>query len=444
MNYEEAMVYINQLNTKGIALGLERITVLLDILGNPQDALRCVHVAGTNGKGSVCAFLDSALQKAGLRVGRYISPTLYGYLERFQINGIWMAEADFAGLLKTVQHACKQMEAQNLEVPTVFEVETAIAFLYFKQQNCDYVLLETGMGGRLDSTNVIKKPAVSVITPVSLDHTAMLGGSLEEIAAEKGGIIKPGCPVVLGPQKAEVLDVLLGCCKKCGVDPVLCSEADVQNRKWSLNGQQFTYRGTDLAIRLLGDYQCSNAVIALETLRVLQKTEPVLTETAMRNGLKNAAWAGRFEMIHINPTVIVDGAHNPAGAQALADTLRSHFADSTIYLLMGVFKDKQYEEIARIMRVCSDTIYCFAPELERGLGAKQLAEAVRPYYREVFSADSAEDAVKQVFLRAKENEDRDTIIVSFGSLSTIDAVQNAVMHMDNRYECTERGAAWTG
>ncbi|MBQ5652071.1 MAG: bifunctional folylpolyglutamate synthase/dihydrofolate synthase, partial [Peptococcaceae bacterium] len=147
MNYEEAMVYINQLNTKGIALGLERITALLDILGNPQDALRCVHVAGTNGKGSVCAFLDSALQKAGLRVGRYISPTLYGYLERFQINGIWMAEADFAGLLKTVQHACEQMEAQNLEVPTVFEVETAIAFLYFKQQNCDYVLLETGMGG---------------------------------------------------------------------------------------------------------------------------------------------------------------------------------------------------------------------------------------------------------------------------------------------------------
>ena len=158
MNYEEAMAYIEQLNTKGIALGLERITALLNLLGNPQDELNIIHVAGTNGKGSVCAFMDSALQQAGLRVGRYISPVLYTYLERFQINGIYMQELLFAQLLTKVRDACAQMDALGLELPTVFEVETAIAFLYFKEQHCDYVLLEVGMGGRLDSTNVITQP----------------------------------------------------------------------------------------------------------------------------------------------------------------------------------------------------------------------------------------------------------------------------------------------
>ena len=370
------------------------------------------------------------LQKAGMRVGRYISPTLYGYLERFQINGAWMPEQEFAELLELVQTACKQMQEKNLELPTVFEVETAIAFLYFKQQNCDYVLLEVGMGGRLDSTNIITKPVVSVITSISLDHTAMLGNTLAEIAAEKAGIIKKGCPVVIGSQKAEALDVLTGYCKACGVVPIVCNETGLQKKQWSTEGQEFMYNGQDLTIRLLGDYQCSNAVIALETLRVLQKEEPSLMNEMILDGLREAKWPGRFEVIHTNPTVIVDGAHNPAGAQALADTLRNHFADTRIYLLMGVFQDKNYEEIARIMSGCSDTIYCFAPNQERGLDAEKLAEAVRPYYRHVFCAECAEDAVKQVFLQTKENE----IIVSFGSLSTIDEIQNAVMRMKERKE----------
>ena len=193
MTYEEALNYINQLNSRGIALGLERITALLERLGNPQNHLRCIHVAGTNGKGSVCAFLDSALQKAGLRIGRYVSPTLYDYRERIQINGNWIEEQALAELMTTVKHACDRMTEEHQEHPTVFEVETAAAFLYFQQQNCDYVLLEVGMGGRLDSTNVIEKPVLSIITSISLDHTAMLGNSLEEIAAEKGGIIKTGC-----------------------------------------------------------------------------------------------------------------------------------------------------------------------------------------------------------------------------------------------------------
>ena len=254
MNYEESLAYINQLNSRGIALGLERMQALLKRLGDPQKQLRCIHVAGTNGKGSVCAFLDAALQQAGLQVGRYISPTLYEYRERIQINGNYIGEQAFARILTQVQQACAQMVQQGLEQPTVFEVETAVAFLYFQQEPCDYVLLEVGMGGRLDSTNVVEKPVLSVITAISMDHTAMLGHTLAAIAGEKAGIIKPGCPVVLGPQQAEAMAVLQQCCADCGVVPVLTEPDQLQSLQWSTAGQQFHYRQwREIAIGLLGD-----------------------------------------------------------------------------------------------------------------------------------------------------------------------------------------------
>ena len=432
MTYEEALAYIQQLNNRGIALGLERIETLLARLGSPQDTLHCIHVAGTNGKGSVCAFMDSALRKAGLRVGRYSSPAVLEYLECIQINGASISEHDFAAALTQVREACLAMEQDGQELPTVFEVETAVAFLYFAQQQCDYVLLEVGMGGRLDSTNVIAKPVLSVITPVSLDHTAMLGDTLAAIAAEKGGIIKDGCAVVLGPQQQEALDVLLLRCADCGVVPVMTDAAAVQPFSWNITEQCFTYRQwQNISIGLLGDYQCVNAAIALDALQVLQQQEATLTDTAIRSGLQEARWPGRFEVICRNPLFIVDGAHNPAGAKALADTLQQHFFDRKMYLLMGVFKDKDYTEIARIMRPCSDTIYCFQPPQPRGLAADVLAETVQPYYRNVIAADSAAQAVQMVWQEAKR---QDAVIVSFGSLSTIREVETAVQHITQQKE----------
>ena len=423
MNYEEALAYIEQLNGRGIALGLERMQALLEQLGHPQKNLRCIHVAGTNGKGSVCALMDSALQKAGLRVGRYISPTLYAYRERIQINGCWIGEAELAGLLTVVKKACDSMAEQNLEQPTVFEVETAVAFLYFQQKSCDYVLLEVGMGGRLDSTNVVEKPVLSVITAIGMDHTAMLGHTLAAIAGEKAGIIKPGCSVVLGPQQAEAMAVLQQRCVDCGVVPVLTEPDQLQILQWSTAGQRFHYRTwRDISIGLLGDYQCINAAIALDCLQVLQQQERLLTDAAVRAGLRQAKWPGRFELIHQKPLFFVDGAHNPAGAQALAETLQKHFANRKIFLLMGVFRDKDYLEIARIMSRCSDNIYCFQPKQERGLQADVLAAAVQPFYQHVVTADSAEQAVQLALQQAGD----DVIIVSFGSLSTIKAVQDAV------------------
>lgn len=427
MNYEESLAYINQLNSRGIALGLERMQVLLKRLGDPQKQLRCIHVAGTNGKGSVCAFLDIALQQAGLQVGRYISPTLYAYRERIQINGNYIGEQAFARILTQVQQACAQMVQQGLEQPTVFEVETAVAFLYFQQEPCDYVLLEVGMGGRLDSTNVVERPVLSVITAIDMDHTAMLGHTLAAIAGEKAGIIKPGCPVVLGPQQAEAVAVLQQRCADCGVVPVLTHIERLQLLQWSTAGQQFHYgRWKDISIGLLGDYQCVNAAIALDCLQVLQQQERLLTDAAVRDGLRQAKWPGRFELIHQQPLFFVDGAHNPAGAQALAETLQKHFAGRRIWLLMGVFRDKDYRQMAKLMRCCSDTICCFCPPQERGLEAEALAEAVQPYYRQVQAVDTAEQAVQMALQQAAV----DDIIVSFGSLSTVKAVQDAVQQWE--------------
>ena len=323
MDYQEAMAYIEQLNKKGISLGLERMEALLQYLDNPQNDLRIIHVAGTNGKGSVCAFIESALQQAGLRIGRYISPSVYDYLERFQINGVYMDTQTFSILLSDVQVACAQMEQHGLELPTAFEVETAIAFLYFKQVKCDYVLLEVGMGGRLDSTNVITHPVLSVITSISMDHTGMLGNTLGEIAAEKAGIIKESCPVVLAWQKPEAMNVLLEKCKECHIEPIIADPLQQYDPEWNIYGQSFSYKDwKQVHIGLIGQYQQMNAIVALEALWVIQEWEPLLDDDAIRQGLLNARWPGRFEVILHKPLLIVDGAHNPAGAQALVDTIK--------------------------------------------------------------------------------------------------------------------------
>lgn len=429
MDYREAMQYIEQLNTRGIALGLERITALLNLLGNPQEDLRCIHVAGTNGKGSVCAFIDSALQRAGFRVGRYSSPTLYAYLERFQINGTYMQQEEFASILTQVRCACDEMARRNLEQPTVFEVETAAAFLYFRQQQCDYVLLEVGMGGRLDSTNVISHPVLSVITSISLDHTGMLGNTLAEIAQEKAGIIKEACPVVLAWQKPEAMNVLLEKCRACHTAPVIADTLQLYDTKWSFTGQVFSYKTwKNLSITLLGAYQLVNAIIALEALWVLQEREAKLTDDTILRGLACAKWPGRFEMILDAPLFIVDGAHNPAGAQSLADTIQhlkaesQENADREVWLLMAVFRDKEYETIGRIMSRCGTRLITFQPPGERGLESTVLAEAMKPYYTEIISKQTAEDAVAYVLQHAAPKD----MIISFGSLSTIQAVQNAV------------------
>ena len=431
MNYDEAIQYIEQLNSKGIVLGLERMERLLGLLACPQRDLRCIHVAGTNGKGSVCAFLEAALCQAGLKVGRYSSPTLYDYRERIQVNGKYIEKQALAELITRIQQACARMEQDGLELPTVFEVETVVAFLYFAQQQCDYVLLEVGMGGRLDSTNVIEKPVLSVITPISLDHTKLLGSTLAEIAAEKGGIIKHNCPVVIGPQQREVLEVLQKRCQSCGVVPRLVKLEKLKQHHWSQEGQIFSYgEWESVHIRLLGDYQCVNAAIALEALQCLQQWEVRLRAEHITRGLALARWPGRFEVIGQKPLCIVDGAHNLAGAQALVQTLQRHFSGRRIWLLLGVFRDKDYRKMGEILSSVSDNVCCFKPPTERGLEGEALAQALKLYYTRVTWVQNAAQAVQQVLTEAEA----DDLVVSCGSLSTICDVQNAVKQWEAAYE----------
>lgn len=423
MKYAEALAFIEQLNSKGIILGLERMQQLLYLLGNPQKGLRCIHVAGTNGKGSVCAFIDSALQYAGLRVGRYISPTLFHYRERIQINREYIEEQDLADLAEQVQAACRKMQQQKQELPTAFEAETAIAFLYFQNKQCDYVILEAGMGGRLDSTNVIEKPVLSVLTTIDLDHTKMLGNTLQEIAREKAGIIKPGCPVIIGPQKPEAENVLQNDCRQKQSVFRQTHRTDITDVYWTEEAQGFSYREwRNVKIRLLGDYQTQNAATALDALYMLQQQEPALTDEAILQGMEGAVWPGRFDIIHRAPFFILDGAHNPAGAQALADTVCKHFSGRKIHLIMGVFRDKDYHQIAKIMRSCGDSIICMRPPQERGLESSILAQEVQDLYTTVIDAGTAVKAVQY----ALEQADVQDVIVSFGSLSTIKDVQDAV------------------
>lgn len=428
MNYEEAMRYIEQLSSKGVSLGLERVGQLLKRLGNPQQGLRCIHVAGTNGKGSVCAFLDSVLRRAGFRVGRYISPTIYDYRERIQLNGAYIREEAVCRLLERIQLVCREMAEQGLEQPTAFEAETAMAFLYFRETHCDYVLLEAGMGGRLDSTNIIARPEIAVVTAISKDHTRMLGGTMESIAAEKSGIIKAGCAVVLAPQPAEAMAVLAARCAQLGVAPVTVDARRLELLAWSVHGQRFRYRGREFEIGLAGEYQLQNAAVALEVLGLLARREAAITETAISEGLAAARWPGRFEVLRQAPLVIVDGAHNPAGAQALADTLTAHLAGRRVHLVTGVFRDKDSDGILRAMRPVSAHILCFAPEGPRGLEAERLAQIARRYYPRVEQASCAAEAVTRA-LDASAEED---VVVAMGSLSTVRDVQQAVKRWEER------------
>lgn len=423
MKYEEFLTCIEGWDHPGIALGLERIERLLEILDNPQKELKYIHVAGTNGKGSVCAFLDSVLRGAGFRVGRYISPTLYDYRERIQVNNRYIEKDEVVALFEKVQKACESMKAEGRELPTVFEVETALAFLYFKEKKCDYVLLEVGMGGRLDSTNVIENPEVAVITSIALDHTRMLGSTLTEIAEEKGGIIKAGSPVILGPQDREAMITLEAICKKKGIIPVVADLDRLEHVGWDTIHQVFSYKEYQkLELSLLGDYQCMNAAVALEVLDLLKEKETAITEDVIRRGMKEAKWAGRFEVVLREPFVVVDGAHNPAGAKALVETIQNHFQDKKILLVMGVFKDKDYRKIAETLSSVSDSICCYTPQHERKLSGEKLAEAIKPYFEHITVKETVEEAIAY----AMEQVDKKDMVVSFGSLSTIRAAETAV------------------
>ncbi len=424
MTYKEARVYLDEVSKYGSVLGLDAVRDLLYELGNPQDGLRFIHIAGTNGKGSVLAFTSSILSEAGFRIGRYISPTVISYLERIQVDGEWILEMEFGELVEEVQRAIVRMEAKGLSSPTVFEIETAIAFLYFQRKHCDFVVLETGLGGSLDATNIVKNTVVAAFTSISRDHMGFLGDTLGEIARNKAGIIKPGCIVVSAPQKPEVKRELETSAKKYDCTVRFASPENVVVLEQDYQGQMFSYHGMEhLQIKMAGSYQILNAMTAWEIINALNDIlENKISEQAVRSGLLKAQWPGRFTCIKKQPIFIIDGAHNVDAVMRLRESVEQYFPGKRLVYIMGVFKDKEYEKMAEIMAPLADSVYTVnLPDSERTLPAQELKQAVEPYCKgAVRAARDIEQAVEMALQDAR----REDVVLAFGSLSYLGQIIN--------------------
>lgn len=415
MNYRQAMDYIGETGKYGSVPGLDNIKNLCEKLGNPQDELKFVHIAGTNGKGSTLAYISTILKEAGYRIGRYISPTIFEYRERIQVNERMISKDALCRHLETVREAIEAMLAEGKAHPTPFEIETALAFLYFKEKKCDIVVLETGLGGTLDATNLITTAVLSVIASISMDHMAFLGDTLSEIAANKAGIMKPGVPVVTTGQKEEVMQVLKERAAALGCPFITVSEQDISRVRYGVEKQRFDYKGLkNIEITLAGTYQIANAALAVEAVRVLAGQGFPVKEEALRAGLKKTVWRGRFTVIAKKPLFIVDGAHNEDAAGKLADSVRFYFTNKKIIYIMGILKDKEYEKIiAKTADLAAQIITVTTPANSRALPAYELAKAVKEYHPSVTAVDSLQEAVEMSYLLA----DKDSVILAFGSLS---------------------------
>lgn len=415
MNYRQAMEYMEGLAGCGIQPGLDSIRELCRRLGNPQNSIKWVHIAGTNGKGSTLAYISTILACAGYRTGRYISPTIREYRERIQVNGKMISQASLCRILEKVKAVCEEMLADGLSQPTPFEVETAMAFLYFQEKNCEIGVLETGMGGLEDATNIITGTLVEVITSIGMDHMKFLGDTLEKIAFQKAGIIKPDSTVVCMKQKEQVENVVRERAEAVGAAFVLSHGEEASRIKYGLEKQIFDLGAyKKLEISLAGQFQIDNAVLAVTVCEELGKKGFPVTEKALRQGLKETTWPGRLTVLGKHPLFLADGAHNEDAAEKLAASIEFYFTNRRIIYIMGVLKDKEYEKVIALTHGYADQIITVTPpENPRALPALSLAQEVAKVHPAVTAASSIEEAVEMAQLLAG----KDDVILAFGSLS---------------------------
>lgn len=439
MNYKEAMEYIEQVGRLGMVPGLDSIRELCGRLGDPAKALKFVHIAGTNGKGSVSAYVASALKCGGYRVGRYISPTIFDYRERIQVNDRLITKTALCRLMERIKEVCDGMVAQGLPHPTPFELETAMGFLYFQEKECDVVVLETGMGGLMDATNIVENTLAAVITSVSMDHMKFLGNTLAAIAAQKAGIIKKGCTVVTIRQTQEVMEVIERQAAALGCPLAVADESEAKHLCYGLERQRFDYGGIKgVEISLAGQYQIGNAVLALEVLRTLGEKGLGVSERMLRKGMAEAVWPGRFTVIGRRPWFVADGAHNEDGARRLAQSIEYYFKGKRILYIMGVFADKEYEKIIAGTHFLADQIITVAaPQNPRALPAYELAQEVAKVHPQVTAADSLEEAVEMSYLLAGKED----VIVAFGSLSFLGRLMEIVAERQAKTQGAEGAIA---
>lgn len=438
MNYRETLEYIHSVSWLGSRPGLERITELCERLSHPEEGLSFVHVTGTNGKGSTCAMTESILRAAGYKTGLFTSPFVRCFNERIAINGIPVSNEVLCRATETVKAEADRMQSP----PTEFELITAIALVIFKLEKCDAVVLEVGMGGRLDSTNIIKSPIVSVITGVSLDHTAILGDTVEKIAKEKAGIIKKGCPVLYGgrdiPRDAleggEAFRVISNAAAENGSTLAYCDYGELKIKSSDLNGTVLDYKEyKDISLSLLGLYQPENAVKAIETAEILRKRGFKISDENIREGLKCTKWSARFEKLSQSPLVIYDGSHNPEGIEAARAALSYYFKNERVNLLTGVMADKDYTEMAKKLAPFARKVFTVTPNNPRSLSASALAEV----YRELSVTAESFDSVYGGFNAAYYDSIKENVpLVCLGSLYMYAEVAEA-----HEKAVGERGAA---
>lgn len=420
MTYNEALEYIHGVSWTFCKPGLERIDELCEALGHPERELKFVHVAGTNGKGSFCSMLDSVLRAAGYKVGLYTSPYIVEFGERMRVDGKNIAPEVLAEITERVKPIADAME----DKPTEFELITAIAFEFFRQERVDVVVLEAGLGGRLDSTNVIRDPLCSVITGIALDHTAILGDTVAAIAKEKAGIIKDGAPVLFGGEDEEAKEVIRAVATERG-SKFFCSDyGALAILNFSLSGSIFTYKSyRNMQTRLLGTYQPRNAAVVIDAVGILRGRGFQIDEDDVRAGLDAAKWPARFEIINTDPLVIFDGAHNPQGIDSAVASIEAYFGKRKVYAVTGVLADKDYNKIANALARVTERAYTITPDNPRALSAEEWASALALRGIEPVATGSIDDAVGLAMEAARK---KNAPVVCLGSLYTYGDVIKAI------------------
>lgn len=417
MTGQEAIAYFHSVSWLGSKPGLSRTMELLTRLGNPERKLRFVHVVGTNGKGSVSAFIERILREAGYRTGLYTSPFLFSFHERIRVDGVNISDEALADLVLAIRPHAQAMA----QAPTEFELVTAAALLYFQQMGCQMVVLEAGLGGRLDSTNAIPPPEVVVVTRVGLDHTELLGDTAVQIAGEKAGVIKPGCEVVLYQQEAPVMDVFF---RRCAAEHVPCTVAEhtrIALLEDKLEGQVFSYPPFPrLNITLLGAHQRCNAATAVEAVLALRRRGLSIPDDRIARGLSQASWPGRFEILSRTPWFILDGGHNPQCAQVCGEALRQYFPGKKVVFLLGILGDKDYRALLHILSPLALEFVTVTPDSPRALPAGELAALITEEYAlPALACDTIESGVEQ----AKQHAGEEGLVCALGSLYMVGSVR---------------------
>ncbi len=423
MNREEVMKFVENSQKFGSRLGLDRIKKLCELLGNPQDDLKFIHIAGTNGKGSTSVFINNILIDAGYKTGLYTSPFIYEFNERIQINNKNISDSDLVETMSEVAEKVGIMLDEGYEHPTEFELITAAAFLYFKIEKCDIVVLEVGLGGTYDATNIVKTTELSVITSIDLDHTDYLGNTIAEVAKNKCGIIKENTPVLsYMHQKADALSVIEKTAQKMNSPFTVAKEKDLQIKEISLSGNEFFYNGEEYKTNLLGIYQIYNAITAINAAQILKENGWVISTGNIKNGIHAAKWPARFEVLRNSPTVIADGSHNSDGMRAFTQTAKKILNGKKVIAVFGMLKDKDYEFCMKELSSICDTVVITEVDSPRRESAEKLTECAKKYFKTVYTEKQNNCAVKCALSLAKE----DDVVIALGSLYMMNNIKRAV------------------